>query len=181
MCSVAQIGVSNSISTCIIITLYYQISTREHPYPWVNPNLFRALPLFRTKSVHSLYILTTIIFNEFDIMYDEELMKRYSRASNIIDLAFDECQAKPRDIIPMPSIPKSLRSFCWVQNFSCFDRGSCKIPFYNILSESLSRHKEILENLDLDLPHPPCKTKRHGANPYVNPLDMLGLECGVPG
>jgi hypothetical protein len=138
--------------------------------------LDKALPLFRTKSVHSLYMLITIIFNDFDIMYDEELMKRYSRASNIIDLAFDECQAKPKDIIPMCSIPKSLRSLRWAQDFSCFDRGSCKIPFYSTLGESLSHHKETLEDLDSDLPHTPCKTKGRGANPYVNPLYMLGLE-----
>jgi hypothetical protein len=120
-----------------------------------------------------------MIFNGFDIMYDEELMKRYSRASNIIDLAFDECQAKPKDITPMPSIPKSLRSFRWAQNFSCFDRGFCQISFYNTLGESLSHHRETLENPDLDLPHTvthTLQTKGHGANPYVNPLDMLGLE-----
>jgi hypothetical protein len=99
-------------------------------------DLDRTLPLFRTKNVHFLYILTIRIFNEFDTMYDEELLKRYSRASNIIDLSFDESQVKPKDTIPMPSILKSLRSFRWAQSFSYFDRGSCKIPFYNTLGEA---------------------------------------------
>jgi len=54
----------------------------------------------------------------------------------MIDLAFDEWQAKPKDIIPMPSIPKSLKSFGWEQSFSYFDRGSRKISFYNTLGEA---------------------------------------------
>jgi len=45
MCSVPQIGVSNNISTCIIIALYSQFSTREHLYQWTNPNLFKSMDL----------------------------------------------------------------------------------------------------------------------------------------
>jgi hypothetical protein len=139
----------------------------------------RVLPLFRAKSVRSLSILTAMVFNAFDIMYNEEFMNRYSRISGITDLAFDDCRAKPKDIIPLLNIPKSLRSFRWTQKFSCFDRGSCTIPFYDTLGESLVHHKQTLEVLDLDLRQTLCQGKGHGANPHVKYVDMLEEECSL--
>lgn len=112
-------------------------------------------------------------FNAYDTTFNERVINPLSKTSNVTDLAFDEADAEPDSIISMLSIPKSLRSLRWTQGFSCFSIGSCKMPFYDTLSESLLHHRQTLEHLDLDLRHALCESKGHAGNPHARLDDMI--------
>ena len=135
-------------------------------------DLSRILRLFTISSLHSLRILTGVDLHTYQPALSEDGIEQLSRATNITELVFDESVAKPDYIISMLRIPRSLRRLRWRQNFSCLSINSCTRPFYDTLGESLLRHKDSLEHLDLDLRHAPCEAKGQAGNPHARLEDM---------
>ena len=89
------------------------------------------------------------------------------------ELAFDETDAEPEDIMSMLAIPKSLDSLRWTQEHACYSLGSCRVPYYDALGESLAQHRDTLKNLDLNIRLYQCDHKGHPGNPYARKEDMI--------
>ncbi|KAE9381859.1 hypothetical protein N431DRAFT_476620 [Stipitochalara longipes BDJ] len=164
------LGILENLSTIFVCSALYLGIKGHREY---HLDLDRSISLFKVQGLRSLSILTAMGFNPFITTFNEKVLETLSRTSTLIDLAFDESQADPESIISILSIPKSLRSLRWTQQFYCFSIGSCTTPFYDTFGKSLIPHKETLEELDLDLRHAPCESKGHAGNPHAKGEDML--------